>query len=120
MNVKQKDLTLIKSKKELKPSISIDLVTDGNDGVTDKAGARPVFELRLLGMHVDEAIKALEKQIDLCLLNNFTSFSVIHGKGDGILQQAVQDYLSHVPAVTEFSFSPADDGGFGKTYVKLG
>ena len=120
MNVKQKDLTLIKSKKELKPSISIDLVTDRNDGVTDKAGARPVFELRLLGMHVDEAIKALEKQIDLCLLNNFTSFSVIHGKGDGILQQAVQDYLSHVPAVTEFSFAPADDGGFGKTYVKLG
>jgi DNA mismatch repair protein MutS2 len=119
MSVKQKDLVLIKPEKEYKPSISIDLVNREEDGVVDKKSQTPVFELRLLGMHVDEAIRTLEKQIDLCLLNNFTSFSVIHGKGDGILQQAVQDYLSHVPAVKDFSFAPPEDGGTGKTYVKL-
>ncbi|MDE6067733.1 MAG: Smr/MutS family protein, partial [Treponemataceae bacterium] len=47
------------------------------------------------------------------------SFSVIHGKGTGALQQAVQDYLSHSPAVSEFQFADANDGGFGKTYVQL-
>ena len=119
MSVKQKDLILIPNKKELKPSIQIDLLRDQNDGVVNKEHEKPVFELRLLGMHVDEAIKALERQIDLCLLDNFNSFSVIHGKGNGILQQAVQDYLSHVPSVKEFTFAPPEDGGTGKTYVKL-
>ena len=80
---------------------------------------RPVFELRLLGMRGEEAIKALEHQIDLAALNNFPHFSVIHGKGDGILQQLVKDYLSHSPMVKEFSFAPAEDGGAGKTYVTL-
>ena len=70
-------------------------------------------------MHADEAIKALERQIDLCVLNNFLHFSVIHGKGDGVLQQAVKDYLSNCPVVKEFNFAPAEDGGAGKTYVLL-
>lgn len=80
---------------------------------------KPFFELRLLGMRRDEAMKILEKQIDLCIIHGLPSFSVIHGKGTGALQQAVQDYLSHCPAVGEFQFANANDGGFGKTYVKL-
>ena len=70
-------------------------------------------------MHVDEALKALERQLDLCALYNFTNFSVIHGKGNGILQQAVTDYLSHSSLVKSFEFASADDGGTGKTYVSL-
>ena len=70
-------------------------------------------------MHADEAIKALERQIDLCILNNFLHFSVIHGKGEGVLQQMVTDYLSNCPCVKDFSFAPEEDGGYGKTYVTL-
>ena len=70
-------------------------------------------------MYAQDAIKALEHQIDLCTLQNFSYFSVIHGKGNGILQQAVHDYLSHCPAVKEFTFATAEDGGTGKTYVTL-
>ena len=80
---------------------------------------KPVFELRLLGMRSEEAQKKLEHQIDLCLLNNFVNFSVIHGTGEGVLQQLVKDYLSNCPNVEKFSFASADDGGFGKTYVTL-
>ncbi len=80
---------------------------------------KPFFELRILGMRRDEAMKILEKQIDLCVIHGLPSFSVIHGKGTGALQQAVQDYLSHSPAVSEFQFADANDGGFGKTYVQL-
>ena len=36
-----------------------------------------------------------------------------------ILQQAVQDYLSHYPGIANFSFAPPEDGGTGKTYVEL-
>lgn len=80
---------------------------------------KPVFELRLLGMRYEQAIKALEKQLDLCCIHNFKSFSVIHGKGEGILQKAVWDYLAKYPFVSEFHFATPEDGGSGKTYVQL-
>lgn len=121
MSMKQKDLKLIRKSESLSPSVSYELAgyDAGTDFIIEKDTPRPVFELRLLGMHADEAIKALERQIDLCVLNNFLHFSVIHGKGDGVLQQAVKDYLSNCPVVKEFNFAPAEDGGAGKTYVLL-
>ena len=113
MTVKEKDLKLVRSgSKQLAPDVSYDLQASTKE-------ERPLFELRLLGMHTEEAIHALEHQIDLCTLHNFPHFSVIHGKGDGILQQAVRDYLSHSPSVQSFDFAPPEDGGTGKTYVTL-
>lgn len=122
MTMKQKDLKLAENQERtLKPSVSIDLNSKEINGnvVMEKDLPRPAFELRLLGMRAEEALKSLEHQIDLCLLNNFLNFSVIHGKGDGVLQQVVQDYLSHSNVVSSFEFAPAEDGGTGKTYVKL-
>lgn len=80
---------------------------------------RPVFELKLLGMRYEEAIKALQKQLDLCAIHNFKDFSVIHGKGNGVLQQAVQETLKKYSCVKEFHFARPEEGGFGKTYVTL-
>ncbi len=118
MFCKEKDLKVLSSEKtQYSPDISIELNSSG-DGITYKDEA-PAFELRLLGYRVEEAIKALDRQINLCILHNFHSFSVIHGKGDGVLQQAVTDYLSHCNLVKDFSFAAADDGGTGKTYVQL-
>ena len=128
MTMKQKDLKLVRrSNTDTTVSVSVDLATEyvsagSNDYgnlVTEKVAPRPVFELRLLGMRADEAIRALERQIDLCVLNNFPHFSVIHGKGNGVLMQVVQDYLSHSPVVDSFEHAPAEDGGAGKTYVTL-
>ncbi len=121
MQMKEKDLKLIKGaaaagdSANLTPDISIELAESPSNGIYE----RPVFELRLLGMRAEDAVRALERQIDLCVLHNFPHFSVIHGKGDGILMQAVADYLSHSPVVAEFSKAPAEDGGAGKTYVTL-
>ena len=114
MTMKEKDLKLVQSStnSSVAPSVSYDLDSSG-------AAERPVFELRLLGMHAEEAVHALEHQIDLCALSNFPTFSIIHGKGEGILQQTVRDYLSHCPIVKSFDFAPPEDGGTGKTYVTL-
>lgn len=113
MSVKARELTPVK-KTEMSAafSYSVDLAEENKD-------ARPAFELRLLGLRAEEAIKMLERQLDLCTLHNFKTFSVIHGKGEGILQQAVQDYLSNCPAVDSFAFAAPEDGGTGKTYVSL-
>ena len=114
MAMKQSELSLCNEQDEkIKNSVSYDFSD------FSKPQDKPAFELRLLGMRADEAIKALNRQLDLCVLNNFTNFSIIHGKGNGILQQTVQDYLSNNPAVAEFRFAPPEDGGFGKTYVTL-
>ena len=119
MQMKEKDLRLVQGADEspaaFKADVSIELAEGKDSGMYE----RPVFELRLLGMRSDEAVRALERQIDLCGLHNFPHFSVIHGKGDGVLMQAVTDYLSHCPVVAEFSKAPAEDGGAGKTYVTL-
>lgn len=123
MSVKEKDLELIPCSTNIVTpadyTIEYSEEIIGNNVIIDKSAQKPVFELRLLGMRYDEAIKALERQIDLCALNNFEHFSVIHGKGNGVLQQAVKDYLSHSPVVENFEFAPAEDGGAGKTYVYL-
>lgn len=112
MNLKEKDLELIAPTK-IRTTVSIELAQDVS------GQAKPVFELRLLGMREEEAIKALARQLDLCQIHNFKNFSIIHGKGNGILQQSVQTYLSQYPAVKSFHYASPEDGGFGKTYVEL-
>ena len=112
MTMKEKDLVLVRKNSMTRASVSYDIDT-GSDN------EHPVFELRLLGMRAEEAVETLEHQIDLCALANFPHFSVIHGKGNGILQQSVHDYLSHCPVVQSFEFASPEDGGTGKTYVTL-
>ena len=112
MSMKEKDLELVQTSKESAAGVSYDFERAKTD-------EHPVFELRLIGMRAEEAIAALEHQIDLCALSNFPSFSVIHGKGYGVLQQSVHDYLAKCPLVQSFEFANPDEGGSGKTYVNL-
>lgn len=112
MSVKEKDMQLVRPAKLSEADYSVELNSSDSNGT-------PVFELRLLGLREEEAIKALQRQLDLCAMTNFKSFSIIHGKGNGILQQAVQDYLSNYPGVKDFHYAAPEDGGFGKTYVEM-
>jgi len=78
-----------------------------------------VFELRLLGMRLDEAIEALRRQIEAASLSGLKNFSVIHGTGSGILQKGVHDYLKKDTAVSDYYFARPELGGFGRTEVVL-
>jgi DNA mismatch repair protein MutS2 len=98
------------SKQELKPLIAAaDLASS----------AQAAFELNLLGMRLEEALEALRRQIDAAVLSGLKEFSVVHGKGDGILQKGVHEYLKHEKAVADFYFSRPELGGFGRTEVIL-
>ena len=81
--------------------------------------SRPEFELRLLGMRLDEAEKHLQTQLDLALMHNMHEFSIVHGKGNGVLQTMVQEKLGTAPYVAEFFFARPEHGGTGKTIVRL-
>jgi DNA mismatch repair protein MutS2 len=47
------------------------------------------------------------------------TFAVIHGKGDGILQRGVHDWLKKNSFVADYYFSHPELGGFGRTEVVL-
>jgi DNA mismatch repair protein MutS2 len=82
--------------------------------------AEPVYmEINLLGMRTEEALIVLRRQIDAALLAGLQKFSVVHGKGDGILQNAVHEYLKREKCVADFNFSRPEMGGFGRTEVTL-
>ncbi len=79
----------------------------------------PVLELHIRGMRLEEAMKLVEKQLDSALLHGLHEFSIVHGKGEGILRTAVHRYLKSLPAVEDFRFSLPEEGGFGRTIVTL-
>jgi DNA mismatch repair protein MutS2 len=96
-----------------KKMVSVEVHTDmGSDDV-------PAFELRLIGMRHDEAMKSLERQLDLASMKGLKEFTIVHGKGQGILQTAVHDMLARYAGVGEYHFARPEDGGTGKTIVTM-
>jgi DNA mismatch repair protein MutS2 len=93
---------------------------NGTAWTADLAGSPEAqIEISLRGMRLAEALEALRRQIDAAVLSGLKEFSVIHGKGDGILQKGVHDYLRKDPVVADYYFSRPELGGFGKTEVVL-
>jgi len=78
------------------------------------------IELDIRGMRLEEALAALRRQLDAALVTGAREFSVVHGMGDGVLQNGVRDYLKNESAVADFCFSRPELGGFGRTEVRLG
>ncbi|GHU99007.1 hypothetical protein FACS189483_07740 [Spirochaetia bacterium] len=111
LTMNEKDLSpLPPSQVERKPLIApADLAGD----------TQAKFEISLRGMRMDEALEALQRQMDAAVLSGLGEFSVVHGKGDGILQRAVHEYLKHQNQVADYYFSRPELGGFGRTEVIL-
>jgi len=78
-----------------------------------------VYELKIRGMRFEEAMELVQRQVDAAALTGLKHFSIIHGKGHGILRQGVHDFLRSHPAVAEFYFARPEIGGFGRTEVDL-
>jgi DNA mismatch repair protein MutS2 len=83
------------------------------------SGPPAQFEISLRGLRLEEALEQLRRQIDAALLGGLKTFSVVHGKGDGILQRGIHEYLKKDPSVADYYFSRPELGGFGRTEVVL-
>src|SRR6056297_46962 len=89
-------------------------------GYTSESGTQPAaFSLDVRGERLEEALDRVNRQLDNATLANLYEFEIIHGKGEGILQTGVQRLLQESPQVEEFYFSRPEQGGTGKTIVKL-
>jgi DNA mismatch repair protein MutS2 len=91
----------------------------GAGWAADISAPSAVGELSVRGMRLEEALEAVRKQIDAAVLSGLGMFSVIHGKGGGILMKGVHEYLAADPRVADHYFSRPELGGAGRTEVVL-
>lgn len=78
-----------------------------------------VFNLDVRGRRLDEALDAVSRQIDEALLSGLREFYILHGKGEGVLQNGIHNLLRGYKEVEHFDFSRPEEGGTGKTFVRL-
>lgn len=83
------------------------------------SSAKPAFELDLRGYRLAEALAATEKQVEAAALASLSLFSIIHGTGEGVLGKGIHGLLKKHPAVADYHFARPEEGGFGKTIVRL-
>jgi DNA mismatch repair protein MutS2 len=80
----------------------------------------PAYQLDVRGLRLEEALHRLEQQLDRAMVSGLAEFSVVHGLGEGILQRGIHRFLKESQNVKDYYFSTPQEGGFGKTIVKLG
>ncbi len=78
---------------------------------------KSVIDIR--GERAEEAIAQIRNYIDDAILLNIKEVQIIHGKGSGILREAIRDYLKTVDEVQSFNDAHPDRGGHGITMVKI-
>ncbi|MCR4675799.1 MAG: Smr/MutS family protein [Sphaerochaetaceae bacterium] len=80
---------------------------------------QPKLSLDLRGYRLEEALDAVDREIESCCVHGIRNFSIIHGYGDGILSTGIHTHLRLNPLIEACEFAHPDDGGQGKTYVTL-
>ena len=76
-------------------------------------------ELSLRGKRVEEALGELEAYIDDAFRAGLPFVRIIHGKGTGVMRQAVREALRTHPLVRRFESAPPEQGGEGVTVAVL-
>ncbi len=87
--------------------------------VTSKLDMKVETSVDLRGMASDEAILTLDRFLDLQLRSGIPEFTVIHGKGTGVLRKAVHKYLAKQSQVKEYRLGVYGEGEDGVTIVTL-
>ncbi len=83
--------------------------------VTRSSSAK--VELDLRGMRYEEAMMALEKHIDDCLINNLEFTYIIHGYGTGALRKGVQELIRKNKQIKSSRVGGEGEGGSGVTVL---
>ncbi len=79
----------------------------------------PPFELNLIGMRGEEAVKKAENYIESLYYSDREFGRIVHGKGEGILRKLITDLLRKHSFVKKYSSASPDEGGFGVTEFTL-
>lgn len=111
MDFKKKDLikTIVQEKKEQrKTKLS---------GYNQVKGASLKLDLR--GKRYEEVKDLLEDFIDRAVLANYESVNIVHGYGQGVIRNRVQELLKNNPNVKSYRYGGEGEGLNGATVVFL-
>lgn len=87
--------------------------------VQSNATRKSSLELDIRGMTADEGIMELDGFIDSCIMGGLKIITVIHGKGTGVLREAVHRYLKSCKYVKSYRLGVYGEGEAGVTVVEL-
>lgn len=87
--------------------------------VQSNATRKSSMELDIRGMTADEGIMELDGFIDNCIMGGLKIITVIHGKGTGVLREAVHRYLKSCKYVKSYRLGVYGEGEAGVTVVEL-
>ena len=85
--------------------------------VSVSRNSNPKAELDLRGQRFEEAMIALEKHIDDCLINNLEFTYIIHGYGTGALRKGVQELIRKNKQIKSSRPGGQGEGGSGVTVL---
>lgn len=77
------------------------------------------FELDIRGYAVDEGLYELDRFIDNAILSHIGVITIIHGKGTGVLKNAVRNHLKHHKQVKSSRRGVYGEGEDGVTVAEL-
>ncbi|MGA1331204.1 MAG: Smr/MutS family protein, partial [Bacteroidia bacterium] len=72
------------------------------------------------GFRMHEWEKPLQIRLDKALVAGDDRLYILHGKGSGVLRQAIRTYLGRQKQVRSWRDAPDEQGGSGWTYVDFG
>lgn len=74
-------------------------------------------EVNLIGMNADEAVSTLDKYLDDAYLAHLPQVRVVHGRGTGVLKNAVHNHLKRLRYVKSYRLGTFGEGNTGVTIV---
>ena len=111
---------------KLRCKISDLKITQNKQSQPDKArvirnipASRPILEINVLGMTVEEALYEVDNFIDKAVTDNLAEIKVIHGVGTGKLRAAIAQHLKRHRRVESFRLGKYGEGETGVTIIKL-
>lgn len=87
--------------------------------VQSVASRKASFELDIRGYAVDEGLYELDRFIDNAILSHIGVITIIHGKGTGVLKNAVRNHLKHHKQVKSSRRGVYGEGEDGVTVAEL-
>ncbi|CRF46942.1 Recombination inhibitory protein MutS2 [Helicobacter heilmannii] len=87
--------------------------------IKQKPQAKGQMRLDLCGLDTQEALEQAQDFLANALLAGFEEVLIVHGKGKGILRNALREWLKKHPKVLKFGDAPYNLGGSGAQIVKI-
>ncbi|MCB0706843.1 MAG: endonuclease MutS2 [Saprospiraceae bacterium] len=112
MTVNLRDLELTREPLEINAAKSIQTDTTNNNATFES-------KIDIRGMRMEEALEVVQDFVDQALMTSSNHLQIVHGKGNGVLREAVKRKLKEYRSVNSVRHPEEEFGGDGVTVIEL-